>query len=412
MASSTIFKNIRSCMTLKNASKKQGRNITDKDLSFVSKSAFVVQAGKIVWLGSEKKLPSKFKSGAKIVDLGGRFVYPGFVECHTHSVFGGDRSEEFEMRNQGVSYQEIAKRGGGILSTVKMTRKASSEDLFERLRQRAQLFVAQGVTTLEIKSGYGLRRNDEIKMLEVANRLKTPRIVTTYLGPHAIPKGSTPEKYMASVAKDLEIVRKKQLADRCDIFIEKGYFDLDLARDYFSKAKELGFEITVHADQLSRTGATRLAIEYGAQSADHVIELSTADISRLAQSSVTGVLLPAADFYLDCPYPKARDLIDQGGRVALATDFNPGSSPTQDLALVGLLARKKMKMTLSEVWAAYTLNSAYALGLQDQVGTLEVGKFADFIVSSKPWTAFFYEAGYMPVEECYFKSRRVYKTKV
>ncbi len=409
MASKKLFTNIKSVMSLKAAAKKAGRKINESDLSFINSAAIVVDHGKIEWIGRESSLPKKYKTIQKI-DLKGQYVFPSFIECHTHSVFAGQRSDEFEMRLRGRSYQEIGKKGGGILSTVRATRKASKSQLQELLAERMEKFIRQGVSLVEIKSGYGLNRKTEEKMLEVASSYKKIKTLPTYLGPHAFPEKSDRKKYFASVVSDLKRVKENGLATRCDIFIEKNYFSLQQGREYCELAKDLGFDITIHADQLSRTGASRLAIEMGALSADHVIELSTADKQRLAQSEVTAVLLPAADFYLDCAYPDAEELSALGGRVALATDFNPGSSPTQDLAFVGLLARKKMKMSLAEVWVAYTLNAAYALGVQESQGSLEIGKEANFFVSGNDWTHFFYEVGYTPVRQSFYKARSIFKT--
>lgn len=316
------------------------------------------------------------------MDLLGHLVLPGFVECHTHTVFAGSRGFEMEMKFQGEPYLEIAKKGGGILSTVHATRLAIQQELENLNRIRIQNFIKQGVTTLEIKSGYGLNLETEIKMLESIPNDMGIDIVKTFLGAHAKPtEFSSHNEYLQELAsKYLPEIKKRNLASRVDIFIEKNFFEPEPSREYLKTAKNLGFDLTVHADQLSLSGGTAVACELGARSADHCIQITDQEILKLKNSNTVAVLLPAADLYLKCAYPPARKIIDRGGKVALSTDFNPGTSPTQDLALVGMLARREMKMTLDEVIMAYTEGAAQALGLQNKVGKLEVGFQADFTV--------------------------------
>lgn len=316
------------------------------------------------------------------IDLGGCLVLPGFIECHTHTVFGGSRGFEMEMKFQGQSYQQISQKGGGILSTVEATRKLSRSDLTKLNRQRIQNFINQGVTTLEIKSGYGLDLETEIKMLESIPLDTGIEIVRTFLGAHAKPlNANSHAEYLVDLAENyLPEIKRRNLAERVDIFVENGFFEFKDAKKYLQTAKDLNFDLTIHADQLSLSGGTRLACELHAKSADHCIQISDQEISELAQSKTVAVLLPAADLYLKCAYPPARKLIDAGVQVALSTDFNPGTSPTQDLALVGMLARREMKMTLDEVVQAYTVGAASALGRQNRIGKLMPGYQADFTV--------------------------------
>jgi imidazolonepropionase len=397
-----VFRGIDTILTLSGAAQKQGRRIEENDLSILKKAAMVIEDGKIAWIGSQKAIPKTFaqKKSAKEIDLKGATVLPGFVECHTHTLFAGSRSEEFEMRLRGVSYQEIAKRGGGILSTMKATRQASPAELQKLSQQRVDQFARQGVTTLEIKSGYALDEKNELKSLKVIRSLKGPRILPTFLGAHSVPPEFKDAKsYLQHLLTFLPKARK--LADRLDIWIEKGFFESDFSRAYLEKAKELGFQIVIHSDQLTLSGGTELAVQMQALSADHVIQLGESEIQKLARSETTAVLLPLADLYMKCAYPPARKLIEAGGRVALATDFNPGTCPSQDLALVGLLARLEMKMTLPEVIAAYTIGSSFALGLQKEIGSLEIGKYADFVCTNKDWTSLFYSAGSLPITKTY-----------
>lgn len=407
----SIFHGIKNLLTLKKAAKKGGRFIQSEDLSLLRNAAIVSSKGKIVWVGPYSQVPQEYSSRKnKRIDLQAETVLPAFVECHTHAVFAGQRADEFELRNTGTSYQEISRRGGGILSTVKATRQATFDELATLGQKRLDAFLRQGVSTVEIKSGYGLRCKDELKMLEVARSLKKLRVVTTYLGAHAVPREARNAKaYIEGlINKDLEKVACSGLADRADIFIEEGFFDLSLGRLYLEKAKALGLQLTVHADQLHRTGAGKLACELGAASADHLVQANSADIKALSQSSTTAVLLPAADYYLQMKYPPARKMLDAGVRVALASDFNPGSSPTQDLSFVGLLARLEMKMSLPEVLVAYTLNAAYALGKQNCLGSLEMGKECDFSVLSSSWKELFYHVGQSPVEALWSRGRRLW----
>lgn len=407
-----IFRNIGELLTLEGAGRRQARRPTEDDLSPIEKGAFVVEKGFLKWVGPEKRLPKEFSKGqkkAREVDLKGKCVLPGFVESHTHLVFAGDRQNEFELRNKGVSYQEIAAAGGGIRSTVRATRQATSAQLLRSAQARADVFVSQGVTTLEIKSGYGLDWKNEQKILKVARQLEGPRIVPTYLGPHAVPaEHKNSESYLQEVLEvHLPALKRAGLADRLDMFVEQGYFSLEQATRYLTAAKQMGFAVTFHADQITRTGASEVGARLGAHSVDHAIQVNDSDIQELADSEATAVLLPVADFYLKCAYPPARKMIDQGCRVALATDFNPGTSPSQSLSLVGVLARLEMKMSLAEVIVAYTLGGAYALGLESSVGSLEVGKSADFICVDQDWRHLFYQVGHHPVSQTWVAGRNL-----
>ena len=402
-----VFKNIGHLLTLSGAFEKQGRRVQEKDLSIISKAAMVVENGNVIWVGAQKALPKSFVKNSKEMDLEGATVLPGLVECHTHSLFAGHRAAEFEMRQQGISYQEIAKQGGGILSTMRETRKASAAQLQALTQDRVHRFVRQGVTTLEIKSGYALDEKNEIKSLKVIQSLKGPRVLSTFLGAHALPpEFSSTETYLEFLTGILPKIRKQ--TDRLDIWIEKGFFEQAPSRKYLDRAQELGFQIVVHADQLSLSGGTELAVEFSALSADHVIQIEEKQIELLAKSETTAVLLPMADLYMKCAYPPARRLINSGVRVALATDFNPGSCPSQDLALVGLLARLEMKMTLPEVIAAYTVGASFALGLADKVGSLGLQKSADFFSIDADWTSLFYTAGGLQIEKSFLRGQQLF----
>lgn len=403
-----LVRDISQLVSMQPASEKRGRHCTESDLGLAFKQAMVIEKGKIAWIGPQAKLPKK--KYKKEISMKGRTVLPAFVECHTHSIFAGDRAHEFELRNQGVSYVEISKQGGGILNTVRQTRKASPRDLQKKAQQAVDLFVSQGVGTLEIKSGYALNEKDELKMLKTAAALKGPEIVTTFLGAHSLPPefGSHKDYLQFLTEKMLPLVRQKKLSKRVDIYIEKGFFESDISEKFLSTAQVLGFDVLIHADQLTLSGGSKLALKLGAISADHVIHLDDSLIAAFGKSNTTAVLLPAADLYMKCAYPQARALIDAGTCVALATDYNPGTSPTQDLALVGLLARLEMRMSLPEVFCAYTLGAATALGLQDRKGALCVGMDADFASTEFDWDQFFYSPGKPMIQEVYRSGSKIY----
>lgn len=391
-----LFKNIQNLYTLQGAMKKKGRSVQREDLSCKKNISILVDKQKIQWLGSLNKIPKAYvKEVRQEFDLKTKSVLPGFVDSHTHMVFAGNRQNEFELRNQGVSYQQINKKGGGIGATVKATRKASLESLTQLAQQRVNDHLAQGVTSVEIKSGYGLNLKDEIKMLEAIKNLKKINTTSTFLGPHSLPKEFKNHKiYMNYILeKVLPVVAVKNLADRVDIFIEKGFFSPELADIYFKAAKALNLDCVAHTEQLSLQDGYKVGLKYKALSLDHVIELNNEAIRSVAKSNATAVLLPIADFYLKTNYPNARALIDKGARVALATDFNPGSAPSQDLSLLGVLARLEMKMTLSEVVSALTVGGAFALNQQAKVGCVVAGYQADFCVFDGDVDDLFYQIG-------------------
>jgi imidazolonepropionase len=403
-----IFTDIAELLTLEGADIKQGRRVREEDLSIVSDAALVCKDGKVEWAGPRAKLP--YKDG-ETVSLKGATVIPGLIECHTHTVFAGDRSHEFEWRQQGQTYQEISAKGGGILSTVKATRAASEDELVKLAQERTERYLRQGVTTLETKSGYGLDLETELKCLRTARRLKGPRVISTYLGAHSrSPDHPDLASYMKYILSDvLPRVAREKLADRVDIYVEKGFYGLDLAQAYWEKARELGLPITAHVEQLSDSGGTKLALEFRPQSVDHVVYLNAETVTRVARSETTAVLLPTSDFYLKMRYPPARELLDQGARVALSSDYNPGTSPTQDVSLTGVLARLEMKMSLAEVISAYTVGAAWALGRGGDSGALVKGKHCDFAALDCKWRELFYSVGYHPVRETYVAGHPAYR---
>lgn len=371
--------------------RKTTQPLNTEDLGLVTEASLIFDKGRILYAGPTKGLPSEY-AGVPRRSLQGASVFPGFVDCHTHLVFAGSRVSEFEQRNQGVSYEEISRAGGGILSTVNATREATFDHLVAMSQSRLDAFLRQGVTTVEVKSGYGLNKETEIKMLEVARALKGPMVVPTFLGAHALPpEHSSTVSYLSELKGVLDTIKDRGLCQRLDIFVEKGYFSAEQAGEYLSYGKSLGMDVTLHGDQFYSIGGLELAVKLGAKSVDHIVSSSSESLRSLAKSATVGVFLPAADFYLDMDYPKSREFIDFGGHFAIASDYNPGSSPNQNINFVGLLCRLKMKMTLPEVFSGWTVGGAQALGLLHEMGSLEVGKKANFFVSSTRWDEFFYD---------------------
>jgi imidazolonepropionase len=414
-----LFRNISRLYTLQGAMAKAGRRVQKEDLSLIENAAMIANGGRIEWVGREVDLAQERKGDShaatdgaidETIDLQGATVLPAFLECHTHLIYAGNRSAEFERRLAGESYQSIAESGGGILATVLPTRAAAMTELVAIGQKRVNRFLRQGVTTIEAKSGYGLTLESELNLLRAAGRLQSARVVPTFLGAHALPpEAESAHAYLMMLeSQALPAVARESLAKRVDIFIEHGYFSADLARPFLHAAQNLGFDLVIHADQLTRSGGALLAVELGARSAEHLLQIEEAEISALAASEVTCVLLPSADLYMQCKYPPARALIDRGARVALATDLNPGTSPSQDLALVGVLARLKMQMSFAETLAAYTVGAAFALGLEKDLGALTPGRYCDFTVLTGSIDEIFLEVGQMPVAQVFCEAEQVW----
>jgi imidazolonepropionase len=351
----------------------------------ISRAAVVWDGGTIVWVGAESDLPSEFRH-VSALDAHGRLVVPGLIDCHTHLAFGGWRADEFTQRIEGKTYQEIAQRGGGIVSTVAKTRAMSAADLLDRCRRFAGDIVRTGVTTIECKSGYGLDRDTEIKLLQVYHSLRNDKVldvVATFLGAHVVPVEfrDNREGYISFLLDEmLPRVATQGLASFCDVFVEAGAFSIEESRRILTRASELGLGRKLHADQLTSGGGAELAVEVGATSADHLECISDTGIARMAESQVVAVSLPIASLYLNHPPLPARRLIQAGVPVAVATDFNPGSAPSHHLPLAMMLGCTLQKMTPNEVLKGVTLYAARAIGLEKRAGSIEVGKRADLAV--------------------------------
>jgi imidazolonepropionase len=358
-----------------------------RELAIINDGAMFIRNGRIVQTGSRGEIEQLIDADCEVVDAGKRVVMPGFVDAHAHPVFAGNRADEFEMRAAGRSYQEIAASGGGIRSTVLKTRAASEDELFVASRRYSEWFLRSGTTTVEAKSGYGLTPEDELKILRVIRRLgeETPlRYVPTFLGAHAVPdeyKNNRSAYVDLVVDEMIPQVAREGLARFCDVFCEGGAFDVDESRRILQAAQAYGMGLRVHAEQFSPSGGSRLAAEFGAMTADHLECAGASEISALKSANVQPVLLPASVLMIGSHhYPDARAMIDAGLAVVLATDFNPGSSPTPSMLLVLTLASTQMKMAPAEAVAAATINAAYSLGLGAEIGSLESGKRADFVI--------------------------------
>jgi len=358
-----------------------------RQLSIIEDGAMLLRGDRIEAVGRRREIEGLIKGDCEIVDAGRRVVMPGFVDAHTHPVFAGIRANEFEQRASGASYREIAARGGGIRSTVRATRNASLIDLVKAGKRYAQWFLRCGTTTIEAKSGYGLTIEDELKILRAIKQLnaETPlRYVPTFLGAHDLPAEykSRRATYVNLVVNEmLPRVAEEKLAEYCDVFCEEGVFTADESWQILSAARCHGLGLRVHADQLSLSGGAKLAAELNATTADHLEHADAAGILALKTGKVQPVLLPGSVYALGSnQYPPARQMIDAGLAVVLATDFNPGSSPTPSMPMVLSLACTQMKMTPAEAITATTINAAYSLGRGDEIGSLERGKRADFVI--------------------------------
>ena len=360
---------------------------TLSDLAIIQDAALLIENGRIAVTGSYAELRSGIQKDAHIIDAGGRCITPGFVDAHTHLVFAGNRAAEFEQRVAGVTYQQIAAAGGGILHTVALTRAASEDELLATARRHRDWMLRGGTTTLEAKSGYGLDRETELKMLRVLRRLNDEgpvRIVPTLLAAHTVPPEhkETRAEYSRFIVEELiPEVAREGLAESCDAFCDDHAFTVDETRAVLSAAKRHGLKLRLHAEQFrSGTGAD-LAAELGAATADHLETATDETFSRLRAAGVQPVLLPGSVFALGrTQYPPAQRMIEAGLAIVIATDFNPGSSPVPSMPFMLSLACIEMRLSPAEALTAATINAAYSLGHGDSVGSLQIGKQADFVI--------------------------------
>ncbi len=359
--------------------------LSDDQLEILVNVGIWTQDGQIREIDDFEALVLKLGDGVELHRLEGDYIaVPGYIDCHTHIAFAGNRANDFAMRNAGSSYLEIAEAGGGIWNTVKSTRECSLEELKELTIERANQLLKQGVTTIEVKSGYGLSVLEELKSLRAiaaANQACQADLVSTCLAAHMLPKefSGTAAEYLTHIANELfPILKTEGLCNRIDIFIEKTAFTAEEAIEYLKQAKALDFDLTIHADQFSNSGS-KVAVELSAISADHLEASSEFEIAMLANSNVVAVALPAASIGLGCPFTPARRLLDAGASLAIATDWNPGSAPMGKLIASASILASKEKLSNAEIFAAVTFRAANALNLKDR-GKLQVGQMADFSI--------------------------------
>jgi imidazolonepropionase len=376
------------------------------DLHVIKNGAVIIEDGLIVAIGNTYDLVSaELEKNSTIIDAAGKTVLPGFVDSHTHFIFGGERSEEYMWRLQGQDYMSIMQQGGGIINSVKATRGTSETELVELGRKRLTSMLGYGVTTVEGKSGYGLDLETELKQLRAMKSLNLAQpidIVSTFMGAHSVPleyKGRADDYINYIIEEVLPKVEVEKLAEFCDIFCEANVFSIDQSRKLLLAAKSLGFNLKIHADEIVALGGAGLAAEVGAVSADHLLMASDAGLLAMKAAGTVATLLPATAFSLREPFARARYMIDSGLAVALATDFNPGSCFTESIPLIIALSTLQMKMSIEEVITALTLNGAAALGRADKIGSIDLGKAADMVIHNCPSYKFLaYHIAYNNVE--------------
>lgn len=374
----TKLYNLNEVLTLQGALKKDGRRLVPKDTAILKNSSVIFDENTILWVGEESSFDNSITID-KEIDMSGHVLTPEIVDSHTHLVFAGDRSFEYTLRLNGADYQEIANAGGGILSTMDKTIAADTETLFNTSVEKIARIHSYGVGTIEIKSGYGLTLESERKLTTVIHKLKEHfsgrvNIINTFMAAHAVPKEyKSSEEYMDIVVIPLleEFAQNKSI-DFVDIFHEEGYFNTADVTKLIKHAKNLGIPARIHADEFNDNGGAALAAKLEAHSADHLLALSSEGIKALANSNTVATLLPGTAFFLGKPLPRAREILDGGCKVAIASDYNPGSCHCDNLVLIASIAAKNLNINSAELWAAITLNAAASLGLSNQ-GAIEVG---------------------------------------
>jgi imidazolonepropionase len=389
LADSLLITGASQLLTLRGSGPRRGSSLLK--LGLIEDGALLVRDGLIAAVGTRPEVERLLEAkAAEKVDLGGRVALPGFVDSHTHLVHAASRAEEYELKIAGASYEEIARKGGGILNSVKKLRAATNEALKKRALAALKKFAAYGTTTVEAKSGYGLDVASELKTLKLHKELAAEQpleIVSTFLGAHVVPaefrgKSGGADRYIKLIEENLlPHIGEGRLAEFCDVFCDRGAFTVEQSKRVLQAGRQWGLEPRLHAEQLSRTGAARLAVLMRATSCDHLEKVNKSDIQALGKSETVATLLPGCDFHLGLKqYAPARALIDAGAIVALATDYNPGTSPTLSMPMILSLSCTQLRMTPAEAISAATINAAYALRREKTIGSLEVGKQADLAV--------------------------------
>lgn len=406
-----LFKNIKGLVQVRSNQLGPVSGKAMAELPMLENAFLTVINGIIESFGPMAECPAD--TNYEVIDAVGRFLFPTFVDSHTHLVFAASREEEFEMKIKGLSYAEIAAKGGGILNSAKKLQAISEDELFERSLPRAFEVMASGTGAIEIKSGYGLTTKDELKMLRVARRIgrETPLMVkTTFLGAHAVPTSVSHDAYVDLVVKEMiPAVAEENLADYIDVFCEQGFFTVDETIRIGEAGRELGMKPRIHANQLHNSGGVQAGVQLNALSVDHLEQIGDAEIDCLKNSTTMPTALPWAAFFLGLPFPPARKIIDAGLPLAIATDFNPGSSPNGNMLHMISLACIKMKLTPAEAINAATVNTAFCLEILDSVGSITVGKRANLLLTKPiPSVAYMpYRFGANLVEAVFLNGRKV-----
>jgi imidazolonepropionase len=389
LTTSLLITGASQLLTLRGRGARRGSSLSN--LGLIKDGALLVRDGLIAAVGTRSQVEALPEArGAEKLDLGGRVALPGFVDSHTHLVHAASRAEEYELKIAGASYEEIARKGGGILNSVKKLRAATAQDLKKRAFTALEKFATHGTTTVEAKSGYGLDVASELKILGLHKELAAEQpieLVSTFFGAHVVPaefrsKATGAEKYIALLTETLlPEVAEQKLAEFCDVFCDRGAFTRKQSQFILEAGKKLGLAPRLHAEQLTRMGAAQLAVELGAASCDHLEHVNGSDIRALGKSNTAATLLPGCDFHLGLKhYAPARALIEAGAIVSLATDYNPGTSPTLSMPMILSLACTQLRMTPAEAITAATINAAYALRREKYIGSLDVGKQADIAI--------------------------------
>lgn len=389
MSNVLYIKNAEELITVKGNSDKPAKREAMSELNIIENGSVLCENGKIIAVGSDEEIKRKHQTlinQAEEINATGRIVTPGLIDPHTHIVYAGTRENEYAMRLEGKEYMEIMNAGGGIHSTTRATQKASFNELYEQSTERLDKMLLGGVTTVEAKSGYGLTTEHELKQLEVAKKLNEDHfieLISTFMGAHAVPMDykDNPDKFVDIVIEEmLPVVEEKGLAVFNDVFCEAGVFTPEQSREILEAGKKHGLKPKIHADEIESYGGAEIAAEVNAVSADHLLKASDKGIEMMAENDVIGVLLPGTAFFLMAEFAEARKMIDAGMAVALSTDANPGSSPTLSLQFIMNLGCLEMGMTPEEVITATTINAAHAIDAADRIGSIEVGKDADFTI--------------------------------
>lgn len=412
MKAELILYNIEELVTSREIEKESTLSNME-NIEVIKNGYLAICHGKVMKVGTGKYPENIVEENTKIINLENKVVIPGIIDSHTHLVHGGSREKELTMKIKGVPYLEILKNGGGILSTVKATRGATEKELLDKALKTLDRMAEYGVTTVESKSGYGLNLETEIKQLEVNKMLGTIHpidVISTFMGAHAIPTEfkNKKEEYIEELFKMMIVIKEKNLAEFCDIFCEDAVFTVEESRRILQVAKEKGFKLKIHADEIVSLGGAELAAELGCVSADHLMAVSDLGIQKLKEKKIIANILPSTSFNLGKTYAPVRKMIDEGVEIAISSDYNPGSSPCENIGIAMAISCCGIRMTPLEIIKAVTINGAKSLCIEDRIGSLEVGKDADFVIFNKSNLEYiFYNFGVNNVEDVYKKGVKI-----